>query len=161
MWNHYSRDKIYNIVDTFYQKTFLPKPVGLWLSYNDEWMKYRNSEDSEDKYYTYKITGLDELNIMKIDNYKDYVNLTDEYRWILRGCNKIDFVTMQHDYDGIMVTNYQKIKDEVILNTEMCDDILNTELRDNISKFDFFIHSLDISSCCVWNNIKKLKIELI
>lgn len=132
MWYHYT-DKPFQEAQREYNKDGC-KPDGLWLSYNDEWLKYCIEEGfhTDDDSYCYEVT-LDG-NFITIETVQQYIEFNTKYKPRYMGWSKV-----KAEYDGIKILNYKDIKGNIPL------------IPDNT-----WFYGLDVSCACVWRGFKVL-----
>ena len=157
MWLHYTDVELtkFRTLDISDLKDkYLFKPVGLWLSYNDEWMEWcANAEfytSNIDTHHIYEVDlnniFKDSINLIKITNIEEFEIFTKKYAHFSKEfrSQKIDWYQVMQDYDGLMVLNYYQIKHSIKLN------MMNT-----------WFFALDISCACIWNGTKVTFKELL
>lgn len=124
-WMHYTNsfnlndetvDKILKLnIDFINNSSYIYRPIGIWLSYNDEWLnvcKDDNSYYSFDPacYYAYEFDIRPDANILYIKTFNDLLNFAREFT------TKINYTVYTHwkrvmlKYDGIVILNYENLK---------------------------------------------------
>ena len=171
VWIHYSKkpiEKLLNDSECNNQRP-TPKPLGLWLSKDTEWLEWMKSEMPQwvkKVKYIYKISIKKNANILKISSFKDLVDLHNKYMNKYRFNSvfedddmfepytyEIDWKRVCSDYDGIIFTNYYKILEKVNKLSE------NSKYYRTV--FEWY-HTLDINSACIFRPSKTIsKIELV
>lgn len=130
----------YDIID--YSQHENKKPVGLWLSYGNAWIKYLLQEKQlwanvriDSIFYIYEIE-LNEEKILTINNENQFDNFNNKYS-IKRG-KLIDWERVEEEFDGIKIKYFPD---------KACD-----------KKYDWYC-DWDVSSGCIWNKdgIKEIK----
>ena len=149
MFLHYTNAelKIENIIDkTNHQDNSKIKPVGLWVSYNDEWKKWCEKEGFSTcdmgNCNIYKLDLVEDA-ILKIDTLENFCKTYEFSRTEMCHFNsiRINWVSLCRKYQGLIVLNYEKIKKE--LREKYSFEVA-------LEEFCWFF-SLDVSSGCIWN----------
>jgi hypothetical protein len=135
IWYHYT-DRAFQEDNRTYMDSNL-KPDGLWLSCNDDWLVWclREGFHTDESSYRYEVTI--DGNFLKIETLEQYSDFVKRYGLNLGYLSRINWSKVQEDYDGLIVLNYQSIKDRLeplYINT--------------------WFYALDVCCACVWRGYK-------
>jgi len=164
VWIHTSKKKIEKLIDdTDCKKQYIfIRPFGLWLALGSAWLDWMNSEMPEWKKavkHVYKFNFKKDINVIKISTFDELVKFHDKYvvKTFSHEYNGekffdyfIDWPRVCKDYDGIIFSNYNKIKSYIY-------DLKQNEIMLKIPTFRSKSHHIynwfgfiDIDSACIW-----------
>jgi len=107
------------------------KPNALWLSCNDDWLKFATHILNRTYKYEYIFT-IDETKIITINSYKDLYEFNNKYK--SKSTLYINWKKVSKDYSGIYITN-PRFKEAI-------SGFLGTY---------FWYSGFDICSVAIWN----------
>ena len=131
IFKHFTNELFNEFIDG---KLFISwKPIGLWLSCNNNWIKWSKKEMFEIYKYEYKF-NIDLKKILVLENYNDISEFTKKYKSIyktkLYNTLVINWKKVSKDYSGIYIKN---------ANIEK-------------ARKDFlWYNTVDVCSICIWN----------
>ena len=137
MWLHVSKKPVKMPLNDIDCKKQTPgfKPTGLWLGAGNAWLNWMQSEMPEwnkEYKYMYKCYLKRNINMFHINTFSALKRFTAKYG-IVSKFTVIDWPRVCQDYDGIMVTNYNKI------------------LEPSVDKLELlWFRTYDIDSACIW-----------
>lgn len=141
---HYSRVEIHHLeIMPYNQNTYdwegkiwQTKPVGLWLSLNDDWKQWCLSENFmiEDLKYEYEVFLHNNANILYLHTPKELFSFTQKYPFKYesdRNTRWLDWNKVKEEYQGIIIPKY------------LC------ECR--LSRKSSWYYGWDCASGCIWD----------
>jgi hypothetical protein len=139
---HYTTNPISKLKSTsFTSSQFIGKPIGLWLSVGDDWLKWCENNGfytfNKNNYHVYDFFIQDTSKLCVIYSRDALFDFVKKYECeFVDTATGIDWKRVYTDYDGIAFYNYFNIK-------------LSLPLKD-IYRMTWF-YGIDVSSVCVWN----------
>lgn len=140
-------EKIKNSTEQF-------KPVGLWLSYNDEWLQWCKVSDyynfNPNYYYVYEFDIKKDANLITIGNYVELLQFVEYYRYksMMHGSG-VNWNKVYEDYDGLVILNYDDIKDQIFKQDLNMNTLKNIDLNRSMLNVVWFL-GLDCSCACIF-----------
>lgn len=113
------------------------KPHGIWMTKYNEWYNFCDAVGIGCGKHKYEFT-IDMTKILIIDTMEKLMDFSLKY--YLPEIMNIDWYKVFEDYNGIYITNYKKIKNDLSYHSFSIDDFY--------SKFLWYM-ACDVSSCCI------------
>jgi hypothetical protein len=137
--------EVYDTVDMIDYNINLLKPIGLWYGFNDSWKDFgRGWLDMEEYGYEYEL-DVDTSKLLVVDSWDKVQYMMDRYLNIETfGSTKlemgyIDWKRISSEYMGIEFPEYDEL------------GMRNIFLKPKMMSY-LWLHTLDVSSGCIWNS---------